>query len=51
MDALDEIRRDVGHAQPASFFDEAIIDADGVMVETYGRCKEGVDINYKKQWS
>ena len=50
MDAFNEIRRYVWHAQPASFFDEALIDADGVMVETYGRCKEGVDINYKKQW-
>ena len=29
---------------------EAIIDAEGVMVETYGRCKAGADLNDKKQW-
>lgn len=40
----------VWRRQPASFFDEAVIDADGTMVETTGECKEGMDINYKGQW-
>jgi len=50
MDAFNETRARVWKAQPESFRDCAIIDADGVMVETYGRCKQGIDINYKKQW-
>ena len=43
-------RRKVWRQQPAAFFEEAIIDADGTMVETTGECKEGMDINYKGQW-
>lgn len=50
MDAFNEVRVKVWQAQPAEFFDKAIIEADGVMVETYGQCKQGVDINYKRQW-
>jgi hypothetical protein len=44
------IRLTVWRQQPASFFDEAIIEADGTMVETTGECKEGMDINHKGQW-
>lgn len=44
------VRQDVWRRQPASFFDEAILDADGTMVETTGECKHGMDINYKGQW-
>ena len=36
--------------QPKSFFRQAIIEADGTMVETTGECKEGMNINYKGQW-
>ncbi len=32
--------------QPAAFFDEAVIDADGTLAETTGQCKEGMDIAY-----
>lgn len=32
------------------FFKQAIIDLDGVMVETSGECKEGIDINYEGRW-
>ncbi len=44
------IRLKVWQQQPKSFFDEAILEADGTMVETTGECKEGMDINYKGQW-
>ena len=50
METFNEIRMKVWRQQPKSFFDEAIIEADGTMVETYGQCKEGIDINYKGQW-
>lgn len=44
------IRRKVWGRQPTAFFQEAVIEADGTMVETGGECKEGMDINYKGQW-
>ena len=40
----------VWRQQPKAFFEEAILDADGTMVETTGECKQGMDINYKGQW-
>jgi hypothetical protein len=43
-------RLQVWRQQPKSFFDEAILEADGTMVETTGECKEGMDINHKGQW-
>jgi hypothetical protein len=43
-------RRKVWQQQPASFFQEAVLDADGTMVETSGECKQGMEINYQGQW-
>jgi hypothetical protein len=40
----------VWRRQPEAFFDEAVLDADGTMVETTGECKQGMDINHKGQW-
>ncbi len=50
MDIFNETRKRVWKQQSEEFFDEAIIDADGTMVETTGECKQGIDINYKGQW-
>ena len=50
MEAFNEARLQVWRQQPDAFFEEAIIDADGTMVETTGQCKEGIDINHKGQW-
>jgi len=54
LDSLQEIfnatRRKVWRQQPAAFFKEATIDADGTMVETSGERKEGMEINYQGQW-
>jgi len=47
---INRTRLKVWQQQPESFFDEAVIDADGTMVETTGKCKQGMDINYKGQW-
>jgi hypothetical protein len=43
-------RLKVWRQQSESFFGEAILEADGTMVETSCECKEGMDINYKGQW-
>ena len=40
----------VWRQQPQSFFEEAVLDADGTMAETTGECKRGMDINHKGQW-
>jgi hypothetical protein len=48
--AINETRLRVWRAQPATFFDEAMIDADGTLAETTGQCKEGMDITYEGVW-
>jgi hypothetical protein len=50
QEVFNEMRIKVWKQQPDAFFDEAVIDADGTMVETTGECKEGMDINHKGQW-
>ena len=48
--AINKTRVRVWRAQPATFFDEAVIDADGTLAETTGQCKEGMDIAYDGVW-
>jgi len=48
--AINETRVRVWQAQPAAFFDEAVIEADGTLAETTGQCKEGMDIAYNGVW-
>ena len=48
--AINETRVRVWRAQPAPFFDEAVIDADGTLAETTGACKGGMDISYEGVW-
>ena len=50
MDSINSIRQKVWSSQEDSFFDEANIDADGVLVKTYGECKEGMSLSYKGTW-
>ncbi len=50
QEVFNETRLKVWRQQPEEFFDEAVIEADGTMVETTGECKGGMDINYKGQW-
>ena len=47
---FNDTRLKVWRRQPKAFFKEAILDADGTMVQTTGECKQGMDINYKGQW-
>jgi hypothetical protein len=47
---FNEVRAGVWKQQPDSFFDEAIIEADGTIVETYGECKAGMGLSYKGIW-
>ena len=50
MDTINNVRVKVWRQQPAEFLEEAVIEGDGVMTETTGQCKQGMDINYKGQW-
>lgn len=48
--AINETRVRVWRTQGPAFFDEAVIDADGTLVDTTGQCKEGMDIAYTGVW-
>ena len=48
--AINETRVRVWQTQPASFFEEAFIEADGTVAETTGACKAGMDIAYNGTW-
>src|SRR5580692_2542960 len=50
IDAINETRLRVWAEQPDSFFDCAIVDMDGTLIETAGQCKEGMDIAYNGVW-
>jgi len=48
--AIDAARLKIWARQPAAFFAEAIIEADGTVVETDAECKQGIDRSYKGVW-
>ncbi len=50
MAAIDRVRVKVWRQQPADFFEEAIVEADGTLAETSGECKEGMEISYHGVW-
>jgi hypothetical protein len=50
MGTFSEARLRVWKEQPADFFEEAFLDADGTLAPTGGVCKEGVDIAYDGTW-
>jgi hypothetical protein len=50
MEIFNQVRLRVWKQQPAGFFDEAFIDADGTLAPTDGVCKQGVDIAYDGTW-
>jgi hypothetical protein len=46
QNVFNDVRQKVWAEQPDSFFECAIIDADGTTVETTGQCKQGADFAY-----
>lgn len=50
QEAINEVRLKVWRKQDPSFFDRAIIDADGTIAPTSGECKAGMNISYDGQW-
>ncbi len=50
METFNETRLRVWKEQPAEFFEEAFIDADGTLAPSGGVCKQGVDIAYDGTW-
>ncbi len=50
QEAFDVSRLRIWARQPASFFECAIIEADGTLVETGAECKQGIDLSYKGAW-
>jgi hypothetical protein len=50
MNAVNKVRLKVWREQPASFFEQAIIDVDGHLVTTTGECKADMDISYTGDW-
>jgi hypothetical protein len=50
IDVFNDVRKGVWARQPQEFFERARIDMDGVLVETDGECKAGMDIAYDGTW-
>jgi Transposase DDE domain group 1 len=50
LDIINDTRLQVWAGQPAAFFEQAILDMDGFLVETTGQCKQGMDIAYDGTW-
>jgi Transposase DDE domain group 1 len=50
MRIINEQRLKVWRQQPASFFEQAILEADGTLAPTDGECKQGMDIAYNGVW-
>lgn len=50
LDIFNDVRKTLWARQPAEFFTLARIDMDGVLVETTGECKAGMDIAYNGIW-
>jgi hypothetical protein len=50
-EAYDVARLKIWSRQPAEFFAQARIEADGTLVETGAECKQGIDLSYKGLWS
>ena len=50
QDIVHDVRIGVWAEQSDDFFDQAVIDMDGFLVETTGKCKQGMDIAHDGTW-
>ena len=50
QDTIHDVRLNVWARQPTSFFDDAVLDVDGSLADTYGECKEGMGLAYDGTW-
>jgi hypothetical protein len=50
MNVINEKRVIIWQQQPDSFLEQAIVEADGSVVETTGQCKQGMDLSYNGKW-
>jgi hypothetical protein len=50
QECIHRARVAVWKTQPDGFLKEAFIDVDGTIAQTYGECKQGMDISYKGIW-
>jgi Transposase DDE domain group 1 len=49
-ECINRARLAVWQVQPEGFLTEAFIDVDGTIAQTYGECKQGMDLSYKGIW-
>jgi len=50
QESFDDVRIGLWQQQPPAFFERAVVDVDGTLVETTGQCKQGMDIAYNGVW-
>jgi len=50
QESFNRARLKVWKVQPEGFLKEAFVDVDGTIAQTYGECKEGMDLSYKGIW-
>jgi len=50
QDTINQCRVGMWRQQPPEFFQRAVIDADGVIAETTGEHKEGMELSYNGKW-
>ena len=50
MESANRTRKKAWDKQPKSFFEKAILNVDGLIAETTGECKQGMDISYNGIW-
>jgi len=50
QECFNRSRQALWQVQPKGFLQDAFLDVDGTIAETYGECKEGIGLSYKGIW-